>query len=140
MTRNMWAVTMATIPVIAAITLGLLVLGGPGNQRLIAADLNTVRALGMIAQQIKINWQTSAKTLPDNLGKLSNPVMQNPLTGKPFVYRAKSSSLYELCATFPIDTRNLAATLEHNYWTHPKGDYCFQLDASQQVPQVPFSY
>ena len=138
MNRNTWAATVATIAVVAVITLGLRVLGGPGTQRLVQSDLRTLRTLGGLAQQIKFTWDSSGKVLPANLEKFPNSVKQNPVTNKFFTYRPKSNSEYELCATFATDSRDLQNTNE--FWAHPKGDYCFQLDASQQVPQVPYYY
>jgi hypothetical protein len=140
MNRDTWAAIVATIAVLAVIALGLHSLGGPRTQRLIQSDLRTVRTLGELAQQIKFKWDNSGKVLPANLEKFPDSVKQNPVTKKPFTYHPKSNSEYELCATFVIDSRTLHAQDTSDLWAHPKGDYCFQLDASQQVPQVPYYY
>ncbi len=140
MTRNSWAATVATIAVIAVISLGLRVLGGPGRQRLVQSDLRTVRTLGELAQQIKFAWESSGKVLAANLEKFPNSAKQNVVTGQLFTYRPKSKSEYELCATFATDSPNLHAQDANDFWAHPEGQYCFQLDASQQVPQTPYYY
>jgi hypothetical protein len=140
MTRNSWAAAVATVTVIAVISLGLRVLGGPGRQRLVQSDLRTVRTLGELAQHIKFAWESSGKVLPPNLEKFPNSAKQNVITGQPFTYRTKAESEYELCATFATDSRNLHAQDTNDFWAHPQGQYCFQLDASQQVPQTPYYY
>jgi hypothetical protein len=140
MNRDTWAATVATIAVVAVIALGLRVLGGPGTQRLVQSDLHTLQKLGELAEKIKFTWDSSGKVLPANLERFPNSVKQDPVTNKSFIYRPKSNSEYELCATFATDSRNLQAPKTNDLWAHPKGDYCFELDAAQQVPQVPYYY
>lgn len=141
MNRDTWAAIVATIAVLAVVILGLYVTGGPGKQRLIQSDLRTVRSVGNLAQQIKFKWESSGRVLPTDLEKFPETARQNPLTNKTFAYRPKSPSEYELCATFATDTRSAQVEDTNNHpWAHPIGDYCFQLDASQQVPQVPYYY
>lgn len=141
MNRDTWAAIFATIAVLAVVILGLHVTGGPQAQRLIQSDLRTVRALGNLAQQIKFKWESSGRVLPTDLEKFPEPARQNPLTNKAFTYHPKSASEYELCATFATDSRGVQVQDTNDHpWAHPKSDYCFQLDASQQVPQVPYYY
>lgn len=141
MNRNLWAATVATVTVVAVVILGLRVLGGPAKQRLVQGDLRTVGTLGTLAQQIKATWESSGKELPDNLDKFPDAAKQTVISGKPFTYRKKSKSEYELCATFATDSRdNLQGQNTSDLWAHPQGDYCFHLDASQQVPPIPYFY
>jgi hypothetical protein len=140
MNRDTWAAIGATIAVLAVVILGLLVTGGPGKQRLIQSDLRTVRSLGNLAQQIKFKWDSAGRVLPTDLEKFPESARQNPATNKSFTYRPKSGSEYELCATFLIDSRNVQAQDTNDFWDHPKGNYCFLLDASQQIPQIPYYY
>ncbi len=140
MNRDRWAAVLATIAVVVVLILGLHVMGTPGKQRLIQADFRTVQALGQLSQQIKMAWNNSEKVLPESLEKVPNAVKQDPVTKKPFTYHPKSGSQYELCATFATDDRELQTQNPNNSWVHPKGDYCFQLDASQDVLQVPYYY
>ena len=140
MSRNVWAAIAATLAVVIVVILGFRVLGGPANQRLVQADLRTVNALSQLAQQINGRWTTGGKTLPVNLDKFPSSVKQDPISGKPFVYHAKSSEDYELCATFATDNRDAPAVNTANPWIHPRGEYCFQFQASGPVPWVPYSY
>jgi hypothetical protein len=65
---------------------------------------------------------------------------QNPLTHKPFVYRPKSNTAFELCATFATDNRHQEPGEAEEAWRHGKGDFCFPLDATQSIPQAPYYY
>lgn len=139
MSRDGWAAIAATVAVVVVI-LGFRVLGSPANQRLVQADQRTVGALAELAGQINNRWSTGARPLPADLEKIPSAARQDPVSGKPFIYRAKSNEEYELCATFATDNRDARATAPADRWLHPKGDFCFQFLASEQVPSVPYSY
>ncbi len=140
MTRNTWAAIAATVVVVVVVILGFRVLGGPSTQRLVQADLRTVRALAQLAGQIEANWVSANKVLPANLDKFPTSDKQNPITKKLFDYRPKSNSQYDLCATFLTNSRDLQSQNTPDPWAHTSGDYCFHLDAAQQAPQVPYFY
>jgi len=140
MNRNVWATIVATSAVIVVLILGFRFLGSPTRQRLVRADARTVQALAALAQQINCSWNQSEKVLPANLGRITGTVKRDAITGKPYVYHPKQNSEYELCATFAADSRELPDTNTADPWLHPKGDYCFQLDASQPIPNVPYNY
>jgi hypothetical protein len=140
MNRDAWAGIVATVAVIVVVILGFRVLGGPANQRLVQADLQTVRRLSELAGQINVKWSTNGKTLPANLDHFRATEKQDPVKGTPFAYHTKSGQEYELCATFATDNHDVPRTNTADPWTHPKGDYCFQFDASQAVPYVPYAY
>ena len=140
MSRDLWAALAAAAAVLVAAILGFRVLGGPANQRLVQADLRTVSALAQLAQQINQKWNTGGNTLPANLEKFPSSVKQDPISGKPFLYHAKSNEAYELCATFAADSGEAPVPNMPNRWVHPKGDFCFQFQASEQVPPLPYRY
>lgn len=139
MNRNSWAALAATIAVIAVLILGFRVLGGPGTQRLVQSDLRTLRALSELGREINVKW-TSSKVLPADLNNFPKTTQLDPSTGKPFPYRRKSDSEYELCSSFATDSQDAQVQNTDNYWAHPKGYYCFEFDASRQVPFVPYYY
>jgi hypothetical protein len=140
MSRDLWAGVAATIAVVATGILGFHVLGGPSNQRLVQADLRTVRQLSELARQINVTWSTEGKTLPGDLTHFPGAGKQDPVSGRPFRYHPKSSEEYELCATFATDSRNVPKDNTADPWIHPKGEYCFEFHASQPVPYPPYSY
>ena len=140
MSRDRWAGVAAAVAVLVVVILGFRVLGGPANQRLVQTDLRKVNALCQLAQQINQQWMTGGKTLPANLEKFRSEVKQDLISGKPFTYHVKSNEDYELCATFATDNRDAPRVNTADPWIHPKGEYCFQFQASRQVPSVPYAY
>jgi len=142
MSRDAWACIAATIAVVVVAILGFRVLGSPANQRLVQADLRRTHRLAELAQQINQRWSTGNRLLPDNLETFAIALKQDPVSGKPFIYHAKSKDEYELCATFATDNRDVRAPGRADRWIHPKGDYCFPFQASEQVqvPWFPYGY
>jgi len=140
MSRDARAAIVAVIAIVVVIALGFRVLGGPGTQRLVRSDERTVRALAELAQKIQQKWRTSNSQLPPTLDSFSEKEKRNPLTHKPFVYHPKSNTAFELCATFATDNRHQEPGESEDAWRHPKGDFCFALDATQSTPQAPYYY
>jgi hypothetical protein len=140
MNRDSWAAIVASIAVVVVIILGFRVLGSPGTRRLVQADVHTVRTLAELAQRIKQKWSNSGHVLPANLDEFADSEKKDPVHYRPFVYHPGSNSKFELCTTFVTDNRELQEQPPDAHWAHPKGDYCFPLDASQQVPQAPYQY
>jgi hypothetical protein len=140
MSRDRWAGIAATVAVVVVVILGFRVLGSPSNQRLVQADLRRVHTLADLAQQINQRWSRGSRPLPADLETFPKAAKEDPVSGKPFVYRAKSSDQYELCASFATDNRDAPSVNTADPWIHPKGEYCFQFQASGQVPAIPYSY
>ncbi len=140
MSRDARAAFVAAIAIIVVIVLGFRLLGGPGTQRLVRSDERTIRALAELAQKIHQKWTTSNSQLPPTLESFSEKEKQDPLTHKPFVYHPKSTSAYELCATFATDNSHQEPGEAEDAWRHTKGDFCFPLDATKPVPNAPYYY
>ncbi len=140
MNRNLWATIVAVVAMAVVVFLGFRVLGGPGTQRLVRADSRTVQSLAELAGQINTKWVSDGNALPKDLEKFPDAVKRNAITGKSYVYRTKSGSEYELCATFAADNREASEGNTPDPWIHPKGDYCFSMDAAKPVPSPPYDY
>jgi hypothetical protein len=139
MNRNVLAAIVATVAMVVVVILGFRVMGSPGTQRMMQSDLRTVQSLAGLAQQINMRWANEDKALPKDLETLPISVKQVP-GGASLSYRVKSRSEYELCATFARDNRNDPGINTGDPWIHPKGDYCFQFDASRPIPAIPYYY
>jgi type II secretory pathway pseudopilin PulG len=141
MNRNVWATILAVLAVIAVLILGFRFLGSPGSQRMVQSDLRRVKMLAELAQQINQKWNSSGRVLPDALENFPDSAKTDPVTGKLFSYHAKIENKYQLCATFATDSREPSnGDMNGEKWMHPKGEFCFDLDASQPVPPAPFYY
>jgi hypothetical protein len=139
MSRDARAAIVAAIVIVVVIVLGFRVLGGPGTQRLVRSDERTVRSLAELAQKIQ-QKRLADSQLPTTLDSFSEKEKQSPLTHRPFAYHPKSNTAYELCATFGTDNRQQEPGGPEDGWRHPKGDFCFPLDATQTIPQAPYYY
>jgi hypothetical protein len=141
MSKDVWAAIAATAAVVVVVILGFHVLGSPASQRQVQADLRTVHALAELAQQINGKWSTRSRPLPADLEKFFSSAKQDPVSGKPFIYHAKSKDEYELCASFATDNRDTREPGTADRWAHPKGDFCFQFQASESVsiPWAPYN-
>ncbi len=133
----------AAVAVIISFCIGLGVAGSPSAQRHLEADAKRVQDLRTIAYAMNA-WHrraesgNSATALPASLSDLSGkgfaaPNILDPESKAPYVYRLKTGSEYELCATFYAaeEDNQLRAG---QFWSHGKGQTCFTLDASQQTP------
>jgi hypothetical protein len=140
MSRDARAALLASIAVIAVVVLGFTLLGSPGTQRLIRSDERTVRSLAELAQEIQNKSRISNNELPANLDSFDEKEKQDPLTHKPFIYRPKSKTAYELCATFLTDNLHQDPGERDDPWRHPKGDFCFSLDTTQPFRPAPYYF
>jgi hypothetical protein len=140
MSRDARAAFVAAIAIVVVMVLGFRVLGGPGTQRLVRSDERTVRSLAELAQKIQQKWRASNSQLAPTLDSFPEKEKRDPLTHKPFVYHPKSNTAFELCATFATDNRQQEPGEPEDAWRHPKGDFCFPLDATQSVPNAPYYY
>lgn len=121
----------ALLVILATIIFSINTFGNPNKVRDLNIDSSKVDDLTSISYSIS-NFYSQNKKLPENLNQLGNNTKDKD-TGLDYGYimMSTSSSKYSLCATFKrdIDYKN-----DYNLskWSHPKGDYCFDLDANQK--------
>jgi hypothetical protein len=129
----------AAAVVVAAFSIGLGVAGTPARQRRMEADHRRVQDLRSIAGALH-DWHQPAgklaKALPATLADLAGKgiprsQMVDPETGKPYEYRAKFGSIYELCAVF-AGSEEADPARQTQFWHHDAGRSCFTLDAASQ--------
>jgi hypothetical protein len=140
MNRNVLATVLATVAVLVVVILGFVALGGPSKQRLRRSDLMKIQEIAKLAEQINQAWRGSNQTLPANLDKFPESLKKDLAINATLIYRPKGSSQYEICAPFSMDNRSDPNANTADPWLHPSGDYCFQFDSTQPVPQVPYYY
>lgn len=129
----------ATVIVVAAIVIGIIIAGTPGasrQQRLDEKRLNDLRTIqseiGNIIYDGKPRDAAPSKPLPRTLQEVAtNAIYQqvtttDPETGAEYVYRIQDATHYQLCATFSFD-RNQSYDV---FWNHPAGEHCFTIDAT----------
>jgi len=130
MSRDARAAVAAIVAVVAVVILGCRFLGSPASQRLIQSDLRTVQALNQLAQQIEQKSRSSNNELPANLDSFPDFVKHDPITHKSFIYKPRSATQYELCATFAAKSPEVQPEpnlhqANESRWAHPGGSTAF---------------
>ncbi len=144
-------VAVSTAAVLIAIVAGFLLLGSPGQQRLLSLDSERVNDLSQIASNLAFAVEnpgkvTPAPQLPESLpdSVTSRDDLRDPLTNEPYEYRRLSDSAYELCATFATDSTQPDKTSQFSntqwphpagQWPHPAGRHCFEFAKSASQPK-----
>lgn len=120
--------TLAGAAVAAAVVLGLVSIGSPGSARARRLDAHRLDDLRHLARVIDVHW-TRGGDLPASLADVAGldaDATEDPVSGRPYGYRAVAASKFELCATFDADA---ARPRRGRLWWHPRGRHCFRLDA-----------
>ena len=139
-------VAVSTAAVLIAIVAGFLMLGSPGQQRLISLDSERVNDLSQIASNLVYTVEnpgntTPAPQLPESLPAsiASRDDLRDPLTKEPYEYRRLNDSAYELCATFATNSTqpepDKTPQLINTQWPHPVGRHCFEIAKSASQPK-----
>jgi hypothetical protein len=117
----------SAVVVIAAFLVGLGVAGTPSIQRRLQADQRRVENLQAISRMVYGRVQLAGE-MPETIAPLvAKWQATDPETGKPYEYRVKSGTQYELCAVF--DEPEERNPYPSQFWRHGKGRTCFTLDA-----------
>jgi Domain of unknown function (DUF5671) len=131
--NSIWA-ALTTAAVVAGVALGFINLGGPSVQRLVQADNKRISALEALASRVNVAWGTSGHTLPAAIQ--GGEMYTDPVTHQPYEYRPLEGTKYELCGNFARASQTAATGPPENFWRHPQGHHCFELDATQPAPYI----
>jgi len=145
-----WSVIVMVV-IVAAV--GLYVAGSPGTQRERKFDEQRLSDLQEISSAIDLYYSRKGM-IPQDLGMLAAQSdsaymvrsATDPVTGEPYGYEPVDSNDYRLCATFdqptpeddPTVSRPVPVFVDKSApfardWTHPAGEHCFSLTASDQM-------
>jgi len=135
--RALWAAA-ATLAVCAGIVAGLVYLGSPAERRLRRLDEDRVRRLRSIDDDIS-TFHSKEGALPPDLEALASKqwvdwVPLDPETHEPFAYEAVSETRYRLCATFARSSPPPPPDEEVDFWSHPEGRHCYELEVEPPEP------
>jgi hypothetical protein len=124
----------ALVAVLIVLALGFHYLGSPANQRAINSDERRIDNLRSIAQWIHLRPMPLSATLTE-LPRIPATSIKDPVTHAPYEYHPASGTAYELCATFAAASTEDEDTYRPRsaFWNHPKGRYCYQLDAGREA-------
>jgi hypothetical protein len=138
--RKAFAV-VTSLAVLVTVGFGLFFSGSPAEQRKKRADEQRAQHLQQITYAVDNFWNKNMR-LPESIQELQNSPdayltsAVDPSTAVPYEFRIVEPRKYELCATFESETENssdprvpkMAVTPEGQFWAHPAGNKCFQLE------------
>jgi hypothetical protein len=125
-----------------------LLLGTPGQQRLIQFDERRISDLQQITFAIDSYWQQN-KRLPESLENLHDgryyyvESISDPKTGDVYEYLVIDAERYELCAVFETTAteqekqRGVPKAFSEQIWDHDIGRGCFNLEVRKPVQGEP---
>lgn len=135
---------LSIIAVISGVITGFWLLGSPALQRKLKADEQRLQNLHKIARDlyqeaVDNNNLEETFTLPQSLPDEEDTV--DPISGEPYDYQVISGTRYQLCAEFATDSDriNQTDTSYQNFdefWQHPQGKHCFELDVQETPPNL----
>jgi hypothetical protein len=132
---------VAVLLVAGAIAGGLFVLGSPAEQRVRRLDTRRVTDLAQLRDAIDVHWTTHGR-LPGAIEELrarQGPSLstydRDPVTGRPYEYRALTEETFELCGTFERasddEGRVVMPSGVQGHWPHPAGRHCVTFKARE---------
>ncbi|QQP99303.1 hypothetical protein [Lysobacter enzymogenes] len=137
-------IVAAGAAILASSALAMTVIGGPGDQRLARMDLRRTHDLQRIESEIERYAERHGR-LPADLAELAAQPgvalgIADPQTAMPYRYLPGAAGRYRLCAGFDTDSgqRDAARRSDSEVddeWRHPRGEFCFDGDASGSMEE-----
>lgn len=121
------AVAVAAIAlVVAAIGVGVWVVGPPAEQRVRRLDEQRVEDLASLREQVRSYFGVH-KRLPASVEEMKLPgdATRDPVTGQPYGYRTTAADAFELCADFARPNEPERFRFANNGFNHGAGHTCF---------------
>jgi hypothetical protein len=129
---NRIAALGAIVAIVAAVGIGLYLVGSPGEQRLVRFDQQRISHLVQIRKSVDGYWRTHralpARVDEDVIGITMQRVPRDPETGAEYEYEVSGDDAYRLCAMF---SRASADYLADEFWAHDAGRYCFDFEVTE---------
>lgn len=140
LSRPILFAAVASIAVVTAVVAGISVIGSPPGVRARRLDMQRVQDLRNIATAVNAYHRTRGE-LPDRLdrlqegGKWPYVHLSDAETGRPYEYRVKDASTYELCARFDTGSDDRVTPLAYpsSFWRHASGRQCFGMASKLPV-------
>jgi hypothetical protein len=126
---------VVTAAVLAAIAVGIGLIGWPADERVRQIDVRRVQDLAGVSRTLDLFWTRNGR-LPASLGELSKEpgagvTTRDPATGAEYEYQAIDARTYELCAQFESDSAELGRPGGADFWSHGAGRQCFRREAQK---------
>jgi hypothetical protein len=124
---------LLTIVTMAAVAIGMLLLGSPAEERVRRFDERRVQDLASIARAVDLYWTRHVR-LPSSFDELrkepgGDAGFNDPSTNDLYQYRPLEAGSYELCAQFERGSRPPGRATGDDFWSHGTGRQCFRREA-----------
>lgn len=147
--KRMRLLSIASISlVVFVVILGFWFSDSPFDKRSIKIDQERVQDLGNIQSAIYEDWRATG-FLPTSLEEISDPwfsedTFYDPITGEMYEYNVLGESIFELCATFDMESSDHFGDYYYprpypggdalsNNWNHTAGMNCFERTMLEQL-------
>ena len=129
LSRGRIVAILLTAVVVAAVAIGIGILGSPVEERIRQLDQRRVDDLDRLARAVDVYWsrrQQMPSAVEDlrETGALVNA--SDPVTGVPYEYRRLEDDAYELCAQFDRPSSEPGRPGIEGFWSHGSGRQCFR--------------
>ncbi len=126
------------VVVITAVTMGLIVLGSPVEERTRLFDQRRVQDLQDLSGALNLYW-TRHDRLPSTLDELSSEPgvdvsTMDPATTAPYEYLVLGDTTYQICASFERDSADRPRSFLGDFWAHGVGRHCFEPRLQRVAP------
>jgi hypothetical protein len=126
------AIAGAVAVVALAVAAGLIVVGSPGEQRLLRLDERRINGLSQLSNRAEFHWNQE-RSLPQTAaelvdGRFLTRLPSDPVTREPLEYRVTGPRQFEVCATFDRPSR---PHLAGDFWFHEGGRRCFMFEMTE---------
>lgn len=133
---------LAIAAVVTSAIAGFWLLGSPTKQRQIRADEQRLADLLQISQRLhdeaeQFQNQGKPVNLPASLSP--NERKTDPILGNSYDYQRVDKTHYKICAEFATNSaedRLQDSPTDQNFWQHPSGQHCFQLNVLEEPSQL----
>jgi hypothetical protein len=120
---------LLTVVVVAAVAVGIGILGSPAGERVRQLDQRRVEDLDRIARAVDVYWSRLQRLPPavedlNETGALVNAF--DPVTGVAYEYRPLEDRVFELCAQFDRPSSEPGRPGIEGFWSHGVGRQCFR--------------
>ena len=120
--------TLLTVVVVAAVAVGIGILGSPADERVRQLDQRRVEDLERIARAVDV-FSSRRQQLPsvvEDLRETGVLVPNDPISGVPYEYRRLDDKTFELCAQFERPSSEPGRPAIEGFWSHGIGRQCFR--------------
>jgi len=126
--RAGWLLVAVTACVVLAVALAMREAGTPGEARLEKLDERRLDELRQIAQSLEARRPYIATVDAAEFRRVAALAPRggtDPVSGRPYGFRARSDSAFELGAHFDRDNRGDAPDDYHRGWAHGAGEWWY---------------